>query len=186
MILSFDNAESILDPQGTDAHKIYATMEELSQFDSICLCIKYCISAIPPTCETLDISVSSMVAVCNTYCIYKNSSGQFNLINDILGQLDFHPLSITPLPLLYIKISETPTDWPEGGRNSEQMYCTQDTTIALPPPLNFYFTNVPRLGPDVKELLHSSLKVLKRTTWTGYSLLSPIEQTSLTISAFSL
>jgi hypothetical protein len=78
-----------------DAQEIYAVVEELRQFDNICLCITSRISAIPADCETLDIPTSSIEAARDTFYRIYNNSERSELVDNILDQLDFHPLSIT-------------------------------------------------------------------------------------------
>jgi len=48
MFVAPNNAEFVLDPQGTSAQEIYAVVEELSQLNNICLCITWYESHVAP------------------------------------------------------------------------------------------------------------------------------------------
>jgi len=97
IIIFLDNAESILDPQGTDAREIHDIVEELSRFETICLCITSRISNVPQHCERPTIHTLSMESACNIFYGIYNHGGRSDIVNNLVKRLDFHALSITLL-----------------------------------------------------------------------------------------
>ena len=97
MFIVLDNAESILDPHGTDAQDIYAVVEELSRFENISLCITSRISTVPLHCRRPIISTLSMESACDVFYGIYGDGGRSNIIKELIQQLDFHALSITLL-----------------------------------------------------------------------------------------
>ena len=97
MIIFLDNAESILDPQGTGAREIYTLVEELGRFSNICLCVTSRISTVPPHFKRPPIPTLTAEAAHNIFYSIYEEGGQSDIISNLLKRLDFHALSITLL-----------------------------------------------------------------------------------------
>ena len=155
IILFLDNAEYILDPQGANAQDIHTVVEELSEFRNICLCFTSRISTVHSACETLDIPVLSIEAARNTFYYIRKNSERPDLVDGILGQLDFHPLSVTLLATVALH-----NKW-DNGRLTEEwerrrtgvLQAERSGSLAATIELSLASPMFQKLGSDARELL---------------------------------
>ena len=155
MIIFLDNAESILDPQGADAREIYAVVEELSQFKTICLCITSRISTVPRHCKRLAIPTFSIESACDIFYSICNDSGRSDVITDLLRRLDFYALSIT---LLATTASHNMWDddrlakeW--DTRRVQVLRTDYNESLEATIELSLASPTFRELGPDAREIL---------------------------------
>ena len=155
MFIVLDNAESILDPQGTNGREIYAVVNELCQFKTICLCITSRITTVPRYCKRPPIPTLSMEAAREIfYGIYGDAEWS-EIIDDLLQRLDFHALSITLLATTasdngwnYGRLSK---EWDE--HRAQVLRTDYNESLATTIGLSLASPTFCQLGPNARDLL---------------------------------
>ena len=155
IILVLDNAESLLDPHGAGAREIYSLVEELSQFETVCLCVTSRISTVPRHCKRPTIPTLSMESACDIFYGIYNNGGRSDIISDLLGRLDFHALSIT---LLATTASHNMWDYGRlaqewDARRTQVLQTDYDESLAATIELSLASPTFCKLGPDARDLL---------------------------------
>ena len=155
MIIILDNAESILDPRGADAREMYTLVDELSQFETICLCITSRISTVPRHCKRPPIPTLSMESACDIFYGIHDNGDRSDVISDLLRRLVFHALSITLLATTasynmwdYDRVAQ---EW--DAHRVKVLRTDYNESLAATIELSLASPTFRELGPDARSLL---------------------------------
>jgi hypothetical protein len=155
MLIILDNAESILDPQGTGAREIFTVVEELSQFKTICLCITSRITTVPRECKRLVIPTLSMEAACDIFYGIYGSGERSRVVSNLIERLDFHALSIALLATTasrnvwnYDRLAQ---EW--DARRTRVLRTDHNESLAATIELSLTSSTFRKLGPSARDLL---------------------------------
>ena len=155
MMIVLDNAESILDPQGTDYREIYAVVDELCQFKTICVCITSRITTVPRYCKRPPVPTLSMEAACNIFYGIYGGDTRSGIINDLLHHLDFHALSITLLATTALDNmwdhDRLAKEW--NLRRAQVLQTDRSESLAATIELSLASPTFSKLGPNARDLL---------------------------------
>jgi tetratricopeptide (TPR) repeat protein len=155
MFIILDNAESVLDPQGTGAREIYSMVDELCQFKNIWLLITSRVTTVPPLCKRPDIPTLSMEAACDIfYGIYGNSTKSI-IINNLLHRLGFHALSIKLLATAASHngwdCDQLATEW--DAQRAQVLQTVYNESLAATIELSLTSPTFRSLGTNARDLL---------------------------------
>jgi tetratricopeptide (TPR) repeat protein len=155
MLIILDNAESILDPKGTDAEEIYSVVDELCQFKKVCVCITSRITTVPPRCKRPKIPTLSMEAACDIFYGIYGDDGRSGIISDLLKRLDFHALSITLLATTASHNSwdsdQLVEEW--DSQRAQVLQTHHNKSLAATIELSLASPTFSSLGPTARDLL---------------------------------
>ena len=151
-----DNAESILGMAEANSQEMYSIVDELSQFSNICLIITSRISnTLPPHCEIIEIPTLSTEAGHETFYRIYRFGEQSDEINEILKELDFHPLSITLLATVSQQnrwdTKRLTTEW--ARQRTGVLRARNLGSLATTVELSLASAMFQELGPNAREVL---------------------------------
>ena len=155
MFIVLDNAESILDPQGTNAQEIYLVVDELCQFKTISLFITTRITTVPRCCKRPEIPTLSMEAASDVfYGVYGNGR-RSGVTDDLLQHLDFHALSITLLATTASQnmwgFDRLVKEW--DVRRAQVLQTDRNESLAATIELSLDSPTFRKLGPNARDLI---------------------------------
>ena len=93
LLLVLDGVDCVLDPLAPESEKISKTIEEICRCHNVCILITSRMTVDVPGFRTMEVATLSEDGARDTFysmCHFDRSSA----INDLIGNLDFHPLSV--------------------------------------------------------------------------------------------